>query len=180
MTYITWFDPGLSTGIVTGWFNEDSHYESRYIWQIPGGPQGLMDWLEDNPYNFGDLGLIGGSIVGCEKFVPRPIDGGSHTLESTIPLVGEGVLIGRRVMPAYPFGNWQPAGAQVLRKGKDPAQSKKFSDDLLKEKGLWLTGEDVGQPDANDAISSTKHIIHFLCHKLRHEPTLEWIYGGGE
>ena len=173
MTYITWFDPGVSTGIVTGWFNDTHHYEPRSVWQVPGGQEGLMGWLDKHPVESSLLW----QTVGSEKFIPRPIPGGSHTLESTYPLVQEGVLVGRGVMPPYPRGNWQPASSQLLVHGDTPAESKKMSDELLKRLGLWFTGKDVGQPDANDVNSATKHILFFLSRTLKHKPTLEWMYG---
>lgn len=179
MTYITWFDPGVRTGVVTGWFNATSHYEPRTIRQIEGGIVGLEAWL-DQPGTFVPVctaQVWADHIVGSEKFIPRPIEGGSHTLDSTLPLVGEGVLIGRGIMPPYPQGNWQPATAQVLSGGDTPEERKKNSDDLLKAHGLWLTGADVGQDDADDAISATKHILHYLIHTARHRPTRDWLYG---
>jgi hypothetical protein len=176
VTYITWFDPGVSTGIVRGWFNEEHHYEPREMWQVPGGQEGLIEWLDDRgDWRFG----FRGDIIGSEKFIPRPIPGGSHTLESTYPLVQEGLLVGRGIMPAYPHGNWQPATSQVLRRSpdNDPVKNKKLSDELLQDLGLWLTGTDVDRPDANDVNSVTKHIIWFLTRTLKHKPTLEWVYG---
>lgn len=171
--YVTWFDPGVSTGVVSGWFNDTHHYEPRQIWQIPGGQEGLIDWLEEGwPGHYGE-------IIGSEKFIPRPIEGGSHTLESTYPLVQEGLLVGRGIMPPYPRGHWQPATSQTLRRSpdNDPDKNRKLSDELLQRLGLWLTGTDVGQPDANDVISATKHVIWFLTRTLKHKPTLEWVYG---
>lgn len=178
MTYITWFDPGVNTGVVEGWFGPAHHFEPRGIWQIPGGQDGLIEWLGSGHQQR----LLTGEydhIIGSEKFIPRPIPGGSHTLESTYPLVQEGLLVGRGIMLPYPRGNWQPATSQVLRRSpdNDPDKNKKLSDDLLKDLGLWLTGTDVGQPDANDVISATKHIIWFLTRTLKHKPTLEWVYG---
>lgn len=181
--YVTWFDPGVSTGIVTGWFGENHHFEPRGIWQVPGGQDGLIDWLETHPVHPTVMRTAGDRlddhIVGSEKFIPRPIDGGTHTLESTYPLVQEGLLVGRGIMPPYPRGHWQPATSQVLRRSpdNDPDKNKKLSDELLQRLGLWLTGTDVGQPDANDVISATKHVIWFLTRTLKHNPTLEWVYG---
>ncbi len=176
MTYITWFDPGVSTGIITGWFDETHHYEPRYIHQVPGGQDGLIEWLDT-------VGIMGkpelGDIRGSEKFIPRPIPGGSHTLESTYPLVQEGLLVGRGIMPPYPRGNWQPATAQVLRRSpdNDPVKNKKLTNELLESLGLWLTGTYVDRPDANDVNSVTKHILFYLTRTLKHKPTLEWVYG---
>lgn len=178
MTYIEWFDPGVSTGIVRGWFNDTHHFEMRNAEQIPGGQDGLIAWLDAG----NQQRLLTGEydeIIGSEKFIPRPIEGGSHTLESTYPLVQEGLLVGRGIMPPYPRGHWQPATSQVLRRSpdNDPDKNRKLSDELLQRLGLWLTGTDVGQPDANDVISATKHVIWFLTRTLKHNPTLEWVYG---
>lgn len=175
MTFITWFDPGESTGIVMGHFSDFTPYEHRRAYQIPGGVQALMDFIAED--NEAQWWLPTCEIIGCEKFIPREIEGGSHTLESTLPLVLEGLLMARGLMPVYPEGNWQPATAQLLSGGDTPEERKANSDNLLRAAGLWFTGEDVGRPDANDVNSATKHIVHFLTRKLRHRPTIEAIYG---
>lgn len=165
----------MSTGIVRGWFSETDHYEPDCIWQVPGGAKGLRKWLDHREETHGNWVPL--EIVGAEKFVPRTKPGMTHTLESTYPLVQEGVLIDREVMPEYPKGNWQMADAQLLLGGKTPEERKHRSDELLQARGLWLTGTDVGRKDANDAISATKHVLHYLTRTLRHEPTRLWLYG---
>lgn len=166
-----WFDPGLSTGIVAGHFTDTDHWEPRGIWQVEGGFKGLDEWLAVNVWLIQQT-----QYVGCEKFIPRPIENGSHTLDSTYPLVLEGLLMARATMPVYPEGNWQPASAQTLVRGKNAEESRKRTDDLVKKKGLWLTGSDVDRADANDALSSLRHTLHFMTQTLRHGPTLTWLY----
>lgn len=172
MPYLTWIDPGQSTGIVTAYYDDVTPYQPYKIEQFGGGVDALKEWVRINSIS------LAGRIVGAEKFVPRPIENGSHTLESTLPLVCEGVLIGMGVMPAYPKGNWQPATAQHISGGDTYEERKKRHQDLMKRAGLWLTGTDVGEADANDANSATGHALHFLTRTLRHSPTIEMLYGG--
>lgn len=174
MPFLTWIDPGQSTGIVTAYYDDKTPYEPSMILQFGGGVDALKEWVNMNV----ELMTYAGMTVGCEKFIPRPIENGSHTLESTLPLVCEGVLVGMGVMPAYPRGNWQPAAAQYISGGDTYEERKKSHQDLMKRAGLWLTGEDVGRDDANDANSATGHALHFLTRTLRHGPTIELLYGG--
>lgn len=167
----------MSTGVVTGWFNETSHYEPREIEQVRGGPEGLDAWLDARRIPVWSAQGWADHVVGSEKFIPRTIERGSHTLESTIPLVGEGVLCAKGIMPYYPEGNWQPATAQVLTGGDTAEERRKNTNLLLQAKGLWLTGSDIESPDANDAHSATKHILYYLTRTLRHRPTRDWLYG---
>jgi hypothetical protein len=166
------FDPGVSTGIVYWVWSEKEHAEPRGIWQIDGGTSGLDIWIDRH----WDL-IRTVNHIGSEKFIPRPIRGGSHTLESTYPLVQEGLLIGRQVMPHYPAGNWQTADKQYPAGGDDAPERKARMDNLLKMRGLWLTGADVDEPDANDALSATRHMIYLITRVIRHDPTIEWFYG---
>lgn len=173
MTSALMFDPGVSTGIVYGVWGERDHYESRGIWQIPDGTIGLDAWIDRH----WDL-IRSVNIIGSEKFVPRQIEGGSHTLESTYPLVQEGILIGRQVMPHYPLGHWQMASCQYFVGGDTPEDRKRRMDDYLKRAGLWLTGSDVDAEDANDALSATRQMMYLVTRVVRHVPTIDWFYGG--
>lgn len=77
------------------------------------------------------------------------------------------------VMP-YDYENkrWQRAACQLLAGGATKAERKKNSGLVLKQGGLWLTGKDVGQKDADDAISAQKHALWYLLHTVKHEPTI--------
>jgi hypothetical protein len=163
------FDPGVRTGIVHGWWDDRQPLQVLDWWQFDGGTEGLDIWLDSH------WTLIQGvDHIGSEKFIPRTLPGMSHTLESTYPLVQEGLLIGRQVMPHYPQGNWQPATCQY------PTRTHERMDDLLKTRGLWFTGSDVGMDDADDVLSATRHMVYFVTRTLRHEPTISWFYGGEE
>jgi hypothetical protein len=173
MTSITWFDPGVSTGIQYGVFTDTERYEMRKVWQVGNGVIGLRKWIHGG----GNEVYLNADHVGAEKWIPRTMEGMSHTLDSTLPLVLEGILMEAEILDVYPDGNWQPATAQTLRRGKSPAESRKLTNRLLEEKGYWMTGADIGQPDSNDVNSTTRHILHYLVHSLKHEPTIEWLYG---
>jgi len=76
-------------------------------------------------------------------------------------------------MTALGFGPiWQPPAMMYFCGGETKAARKKASQDFLKANDLWLTGKDVGQPDANDAISSTLHALAYF-RSIRHIPTLK-------
>ncbi len=173
MPSVLWFDPGIETGIQYGVFGDDYAYEMRKVWQIPCGVLGLRDWIhggENVLYKHADF-------IGAEKFIPRPLEGMSHTLDSTYPLVQEGVLMEAELMPIYPAGNWQPATAQTLSGGDTEEERRHRTDDLLRSKGYWMTGSQLGRPDAKDVNSTTRHILYFLTRKLKHAPTIEALYG---
>jgi hypothetical protein len=61
--------------------------------------------------------------------------------------------------------------------GDTPEERKRHMDDLMKRAGLWLTGADVDEPDANDALSATRHVVYFVTRTIKHGPTREWFYG---
>lgn len=172
MPYLTAIDPGQSSAVVTAYYDDKTPYQPYKIEQFGGGVEALKEWVELRRAS------LPRGITLAEKFIPRPIENGSHTLESTLPLVCEGVLIGMGVMPAYPRGNWQPAAAQYISGGDTYEERKKSHQDLMKRRGLWLTGADVGRDDANDANSATGHALYFLARTLRHGPTIELLYEG--
>lgn len=170
---ILWFDPGVSTGIQYGLIPDDEPYEMRKVWQVGNGVTGLLDWLLAGE----NILFKNANIIGAEKWIPRTMEGMSHTLDSTLPLVQEGILIGHGLMDVYPEGNWQPATAQSLANGKDSADRRKRTNALLEKAGYWMTGTDIGQPDANDVNSTTRHILAYVTKTLKHGPTLGLLYG---
>jgi len=171
LSWIIAFDPGVSTGISMGRFSENRPFEHVNSWQVSGGLMGLIlgkyleDFREDSSGN--EYHII------SEKFVPLSGGGFHHTLDSVEPLRIEGALIARGLMPDYPDPRWQRASSQVIKGGRTPAERKKNSDNLLREHGMWMTGKDVWQPDANDANSATKHILWYMKNTLKHEPTIK-------
>lgn len=159
------FDPGVETGIALGQYGDDEPYERLAAWQKTGGLRGLMSFLDERVFD-----TIYDADVVCEKFVPL-LGEFSPTLQTLEPLRIEGMLVERRFMPDYPSPQWQRASCQLI------ANTKSASDRILKEHGLWLTGSKLGRPNANDAISATKHALYYLKNTVRHGPTLDLYFG---
>lgn len=110
----------------------------------------------------------------CEKFVPRS----SLTLKGSIPLVGEGVLIGRGLMPPYDpqIDTWQaPARQYTPFGGKDLADKKKTARAQMKRLGFYKMPRDLGTPDSDDALSASLHALSYVLHTKKHRPTFDLI-----
>lgn len=180
MTYLLSIDPGMSTGIVLGRFEDNTEYERLEFWQVEGGLPGLRAWL-DIHFNETDSGwwkfrdifpyVIESyevTIV-CEKFIPWPAPR-SFKLNELEPIRIEGVIEDR----FDPEVVWQPATAMVLAGGDTKPQRKRNSDDVLRRMGLWTTGKDVGMKDSNDVNSAQKHAIAYL-KNIGHEPTKRFL-----
>lgn len=166
MTYIVSIDPGVSSGIAVGQYSATDALVVVNRFQISGGLSGLLPDLENmSP-------IIPGTLVICEKFTPRSGNGFSHTTKSVEPLRCEGALIALGLMPDYPDPRWRQPTAQYFSGGETPAARKKASRAFLKKHDLYLTGKDVGQRDADDAISATLHLFGYM-RQIKHRPTLE-------
>jgi hypothetical protein len=166
------FDPGVSTGITYWEWTDKRIAIPVHDWQIYGGTEALDQWIDEHWYLIRSV-----THIGSEKFIPRPLPGMSHTLESTYPLVQEGILIAREVMPHYPNPRWQPATCQYPVGGDTPEERKRRMDDLMKRAGLWQTGVNAGDSDANDILSARRHMVYLLTRRIRHQPTISWFYG---
>ena len=210
MTYLLSVDPGVSSGIVLGTYSETAPYRTVESWQVGGGLQGLLDWLDTNTTRFGPMGNLLPSlsvrsfnpdatftvagveykeisstseivdVTICEKFTPLQNTGFSLTLKAVEPLRLEGGLVALGIMPDYlpeHYDVWPRPSAMYFKGGSTKAEKLKRSRAWLKEHGLLLTGKDVGQPDADDAISATLHAFAYLIRK-RHLPTMKH-YGIG-
>lgn len=177
MTYLLAFDPGKSTGVALGSYSDTEPYRLVEAWQFGNGVDGLLDWIDNHDHVHVDLE----PIVICEKFVPIPGGGFSQGLDSTLPLVCEGVLIGLRFMPPYTPDEkrWQRASAQYRQGGKDRAEKRKLSRAFLKKHGMYFTGKQLDAPDSEDAMSATLHALNYMTHVLKHKPTWDAYYGEG-
>lgn len=112
-----------------------------------------------------------------EKFSPRPGAGFSHGLDSTLPLVCEGVLIDRDLLPEYTPGEkrWRAPGLQYFSGGDGKAQKKRNQHAFLKANGFYRTGKDFGTADADDFRSAVSHGINYIARELKHKPTFDMI-----
>jgi len=188
MTHILSFDCGKSNGVALGYFDDKTPYQLVSAFQFMDGPRGLSNWVkyhrvehrEDVPgdhwWDFDALTLPGYDILTvAEKFIPFPGKGFGQGLDSTLPLVGEGVLIALDVMPAYPDPRWRVARNMYLFGGKDLKQKKKYARTFLKEKGMYVMPKELGQPNSDDAVSATLHGISYLAQVLKHKLTSDMI-----
>lgn len=112
----------------------------------------------------------------CEKFSPRPGThaGFSQSLKTTLPLVMEGILIGRGLMPPYWKGSpvWQNPSLQYILGGGTLQEKITNRRKWLARSGFKVMPKDVGQPDCDDVRSAISHGIAWL-RRQRHKPTLD-------
>lgn len=190
----TFVDPGRSSGIAIGYYSETEPWELIKAAQVTGGADGLIRFLTHGPiyipHRFAgesayvsNANIVGGiawklTKFGAEKFVPYPTPGHSPTLDSSYPLVVEGVLIALGLMPdQYPHPAWQRSSEQYPNGGRTKVEKKKLRQQWLKQHGLWQTGKDVGQPDADDANSAIAHALVAM-RKRNHLPTIRKYWPG--
>lgn len=181
-------DPGRSNGIVLGHYSETEPWTRLAMWQVEGGASGLSRWLwgqKDLEYGEAvrwefhptDDGNVHASLYDevefyAEKWVPYPTPGHSATLDSTYPLVVEGVLINEGLMPdEFPHPRWNRSGEQYFSGGTTKAEKRRLSKEFLKSVDLYATGKDVGCKDAEDVISATLQQLATM-RKMRHMPTM--------
>lgn len=143
----------------------------RYA-QVTGGVEGFLELIKplEVTHSPGEE-----ATWICEKFSPRPgsATGFSQSLKTSLPLVCEGVLIGRGLMPVYSKGSdrWMSPALQYILPGKTLAEKKKKRRIWLAENGFKVMPKDVGQPDCDDVRSAISHGIAWL-RRQRHTPTL--------
>ena len=181
-------DPGVSNGLCFFTFGDDEPFRVENLWQFRGGAVYLgraLDRLRIRvdpgtqltrpavpPHvAFGERTL---DHLIVEKFTPRQNEGFNLTQEDVEPLRGEGVLLGRGFES---FIIWREPGMQYFMSPPDTPlpQKKKDARAFLETHNLLPTGSDVGQKDADDAISATLHAIAWL-RKRRHMPTLRALF----
>ena len=183
MKYGLSIDPGMSSGACLFAWDDDAPFTPLKLWQFPLGAAGLKMFLEHQDIRmakgrgmtllpwFGNKKL---DAVIVEKFTPRQSDGFKLTRDSVEPLRGEGVLIGKGFEPVVEWA--EPAMQYFMGSSELPlSKKKKLSREFLKLNGLFITGSQVGNKDADDAISAELHAIAWLRRK-RHMPTLTALF----
>lgn len=154
-------DPGMSTGIVLWHSLWGGPFIRHEYWQIAGGLEGFIAFISKDgvPAIVEDLDI---SFAVCEQFIP---DGRASKLQEFEPLRIEGYI--RGLFPCEWDIHWQRNSAM-----------KGVTDRKLKQHDLWVTGTDVGMPDANDVISATKHGLAWL--KANHAPSRDFYWKDDE
>jgi hypothetical protein len=146
MTHLLTIDPGVTTGIALGKFDEHQAYERVAFWAVKEGLEGFIHWYHaEAPIE----ALMGRWVA--ERFVLRDND----FVANTEPLRIEGAMEAFGLHPIY-----------QLRTDKALAK-----DQVLKDAGLWVTGKMCGHTDGRDVNDATIHALAYL-KKLRHIPTL--------
>lgn len=163
-------DPGLMSGAAY-LKPTNTGVELVGAWQIPGGAEGLHEWLywEDT-----DLWLLeDGADLVVEKFNARQMSNFSYTTKALEPLRCEGVLV--------PFTadldvetHWVSPNQQYIAGGKNKADKKKRQHRMLKDLGFYRTGKDFGTPDADDFRSALAHGLGYLI-RSGHEPSYRLV-----
>lgn len=166
-------DPGESSAASVLKVPDLSPAELVGAYQIKDGVQGFLTLLDKLEEYRGFATWI------CEKFSPRPstATGFQQSLSTSLPLVCEGVLIGRGLMPVYTSSEkrYRAPALQYLVGGKDKADKKKRLHKFLKDSGFYVTGGMLGAADADDARSAIGHGLAYIARELKHKPTFDLI-----
>lgn len=189
MPFLLSIDPGLSSGLALLEYGDDLPATLVEAWQLPGGVKGLADWFfaetignshgTDNDRWDVDLALgvslqsrYGDQII-CERFTARATSGFSYTTASLEPLECQGFLKAHGLMPFdMTDPRYRDPKYMYFAGGKDKADKKKRMHAWLREAGFYVTGKQLGAPDADDARSAIAHGIAYL-RGINHLPTLK-------
>lgn len=178
MKYLLTVDPGVSSGVALGTYSDTEAYQRTHAWQVPDGLEGFLEWLDFRRWEVTDGSrrwamddrLIADKDVTLisEKFTLL-----SHEYVANIePVRIEGAMQALGMMPLdLSDKRWQEPAMMYWGPGEDKEEKKKYAQEWLKERDHWLTGTDVGQPDANDANSATLHAFAYM-KAIQHLPTL--------
>ncbi len=169
MTLLLSLDPGLNTGIALGYYDDTTPYSLQNRWQVHGGLDGFVDWLDIHSASVG-----GWDEIVSEKFI---LSSANRFTPDTTPLLIEGALqafLWLEDIPANLY--WQPNTAKADLIGypataKTKAQRQRLRFDFLKEHGLFVPGED--NTDSNDCCV---HALVFL-RRRGHMPTIRKYWG---
>jgi len=150
---------------------EDSIPTLELALQVKGGVSGFRGLVTR-------LQEYEGATWISEKFSPRPGAFGQG-LDSTLPLVCEGVLIDRDLLPEYTPGEkrWRRPIDQYAFGGNDKKSRKRMQHAALRDLGYYVTGKTLDSPDADDARSALAHGLAYLArngHKATYEMISEW------
>lgn len=165
--------------IEAGWdgYNDEPRYQ-RFDTN-----RGLAAFTEDrpnySPINENDGDYPADLTVIVEKFQARATEGFSYTTRSLEPLVCEGTIIDRGLVPDYSASEkrWRQPKDQYLVGGEDLADKKKRQHRFLKESGFEIGRKEIGEtlPNYDDARSATAHALAYLVKVRKHQPTWKLI-----
>lgn len=142
-TYVVGVDPGPSTGLLV--LRGDGFVMHRQ----QGTPSQVLDDLALRlPFlcvNSSDV------LVGCERYVQ---DQTNHRSTQPVPLQVIGVVAQLARLHGWSFHLQAPADAKAM-----------FSNSLLRTLGVYSTGAQVEQRDANDVNDAARHALLVLAQR---------------
>jgi hypothetical protein len=142
-TYAIGVDPGASTGVLV------LRGDGLVVHRQQGTPSQVLD---DFTVRLPFLCFASSDvIVGCERYVQ---DQTNHKTAQPAPLQVIGVVAQLARTYGWRFHLQAPADAKAL-----------VSNTMLKQLGLWSTGRDVEQRDANDVNDAARHALTVLAHR---------------
>ena len=135
-------DPGKSTGIVVAKQTSNKEYEILLFAQKSHNSHiETFNWLNMHIKEY----MV--DIVLTEQFDLRP---GNKFIADLTPVKVNSVL------------EWICHQYGIAFKTQTPAQVKHLvKDEVLKNLGWWLTGKQVGCPDADDVRDAFRHLVHY-------------------
>lgn len=122
MTYGYGLDPGKTTGVALGYWDDTTPLTIKRTWQISNGLDGFLEWARDFD------GDVAGDVFVCEDFILRP---GVPNADIT---------------PAFIIGAVKALGLNPVMQA--PSLKSLAPDSTLKANDYWVKG----QPHAVDAI----------------------------
>jgi hypothetical protein len=149
-------DPGQSSGVVWGCFSEDDAFVRIGYAQVTGGLAGLKRFMLETFWEHQDWTF---DHLVVEKFKTRPL-ARNYKLAELEPIRIEGWLDDYVTAWQWPEQRgWGRGGVA-------------HAEEVLRAKGLWLTGKDVGFRDADDCNAAQMHMLAYL-RNMGHIPTIE-------
>lgn len=121
MTYGYGLDPGKTTGVALGYWDDTTPLTIKRTWQIPNGLDGFLEWAADFDED------VAGDVFVCEDFILRP---GVPNADIT---------------PAFIIGAVKALGLNPVMQA--PSLKSLVSDNVLRRAGLW----EPGKRHSNDA-----------------------------
>lgn len=179
----------MSTGIALLEYGDDLPATLVQAWQFTGGVQGLATWFDENTVGSScssdntswELDLTDGTslqsrygdTIICERFTARATSGFSYTTASLEPLECQGYLKANGLMP-FDMNNpcFRDPKYMYFAGGTGKEDKKKRMHAWLKDHGFYVTGKQLGQPNADDCRSAIAHGVAYL-RSLNHLPTLK-------
>jgi len=149
LTNLWSFDFGETTGVSLGFYGPTTAYRLLKAWEVQGGAEGFLDWCRSVDNKMSTL-----DTVVAERFVLNPGEVFRFLPDLTgVPI--EGILMALSPAPIY----WR------LR------AEKTVDDQILKDHGLWQSGQGTNHDDGRDANDTIVHALGHLRDKY-HLPTI--------